>query len=152
MPHSYRTLAYASRLQAQLEELKQRIADSAKKAGLDSEFEVAEKNVRVSFLYPTSWIDTLTLLFPQREAPPAAEWWDAALLPNKTYDDLVLGVSALNIRNPDSPINLYVQHPIPIPAPGDKNKITFKPLMLTKKVCFFCLISFQRLRTHRGRL
>ncbi|TDL18685.1 hypothetical protein BD410DRAFT_842705 [Rickenella mellea] len=73
---------------AQLEELKQRIAESARKAGLDGEFESVEKSIR-------------------RDPPPEAEWWDAALLPRKTYDDL---------------------HPIPIPAPGDK------PLKLTKKV------------------
>lgn len=40
----------------------------------------------------------------------------------------------MNIRNSDSPINYYIQHPIPIPAPGDKNKAALKPLKLTKKV------------------
>lgn len=69
----------------------------------------------------------------QRDAPPLTEWWDAALLPHKTYDDLEMGMSTLNIRNADSPITLYIQHPIPIPAPGDKNEITLKPLKLTKK-------------------
>ena len=34
-------------VQIQLEALKQRIADSAKKAGLDTEFETVEKNIRV---------------------------------------------------------------------------------------------------------
>ncbi|KIJ32067.1 hypothetical protein M422DRAFT_35999 [Sphaerobolus stellatus SS14] len=102
------------RQEAKLEELKQRIAESAKKAGLDNEFEVAEKNVR-------------------REAPPAAEWWDVSLLPHKTYDDLVMGMSTLNVRNPDSPITIYVQHPIPIPGNADKDKVALKPLMLTKK-------------------
>lgn len=33
----------------------------------------------------------------------------------------------------DSPINFYIQHPIPIPAPDEKNKVELKPLMLTKK-------------------
>jgi U4/U6 small nuclear ribonucleoprotein PRP3 len=61
------------------------------------------------------------------------EWWDAALLPSKTYDDLYLGFSHLNIRTQDSPVTLYVQHPIPIPAPMEENKIGLKPLMLTKK-------------------
>ena len=46
-----------------------------------------------------------------------------------------MGMSALNIRKPDSPITIYVQHPIPIPGHGEKTKITLKPLMLTKKVC-----------------
>lgn len=38
------------RRDAQLEQLKQRIAESARKAGLDSEFETAEKNIRVCAL------------------------------------------------------------------------------------------------------
>ena len=70
---------------------------------------------------------------PQRDAPPEAEWWDAALLPNKTYDDLSQGIENMHIRNNTSPISMYIQHPIPIPAPGDKNKATLKPLKLTKK-------------------
>ncbi|KAI0353389.1 PRP3-domain-containing protein [Trametes cingulata] len=110
----YVQIANQVRQEQQLEQLKQRIAESAKKAGLDSEFETLEKNIR-------------------RDAPPAAEWWDAALLPNKTYDDLELGMSKLNIRTADSPITLYIQHPIPIPAPGDKTQATLKPLKLTKK-------------------
>ncbi|KZT22785.1 PRP3-domain-containing protein [Neolentinus lepideus HHB14362 ss-1] len=110
----YIALANQMRQDAQLEELKQRIAESARKAGLDGEFETLEKNIR-------------------REAPPEVEWWDAALLPNKRYDDLAGGLERLNIRNESSPITIYVQHPIPIPAPGDKNKGVLKPLKLTKK-------------------
>ncbi|KAH8083302.1 pre-mRNA processing factor 3-domain-containing protein [Cristinia sonorae] len=110
----YVQLGNQIRQEAQLEELKQRIAENAKKAGLDSEFETLEKNIR-------------------RDAPPDAEWWDAALLPNKTYDDLVMGISEMNIRKPKSPVDIYIQHPIPIPAPGEKNKIEMKPLKLTKK-------------------
>jgi U4/U6 small nuclear ribonucleoprotein PRP3 len=56
-------------------------------------------------------------------------------LPNKKYDDIeTLGMENLNIRTQDSAITIYVQHPIPIPAPGDKNKVALKPLMLTTKV------------------
>lgn len=40
----------------------------------------------------------------------------------------------MNIRTNNSPITIYIQHPIPIPAPGDKNKVAMKPLKLTKKV------------------
>ncbi|KAI5118897.1 hypothetical protein M0805_002813 [Coniferiporia weirii] len=110
----YVQIASQIRHEAQLEALKQRISESARKAGLDSEFDTVEKNIR-------------------REVPPDAEWWDVALLPNKTYEDISLGLSALNIRTPESPINLYIQHPIKIPAPGDKDKVDLKPLMLTKK-------------------
>ncbi|EJD05351.1 PRP3-domain-containing protein [Fomitiporia mediterranea MF3/22] len=110
----YVAIASQIRNDAQLEALKQRIAESARKAGLDGEFETVEKNIR-------------------REAPPEAEWWDMALLPNQNYDDLNAGMAALRIRTGDSPITLYVQHPIKIPAPGDKDKAEIKPLILTKK-------------------
>ncbi|KAG6849896.1 hypothetical protein H0H93_003910 [Arthromyces matolae] len=97
----------------QLEALKQRIAESARKAGLDSDMGI-EKTIK-------------------RAPPPEAEWWDVALLPNKNYDDLSHGMEKLNIATPDSPITIYIQHPIPIPAPGTKNQAELKPLMLTKK-------------------
>ena len=48
----YVQIANQVRQEAQLEQLKQRIAESAKKAGLDSEFETLEKNIRVSRFYP----------------------------------------------------------------------------------------------------
>jgi U4/U6 small nuclear ribonucleoprotein PRP3 len=54
-----------------------------------------------------------------------------ALLPNKTYNDVDRNL--LNIKTPDSPITIYIQHPIPIPAPGDKDKVALKPLKLTTK-------------------
>ena len=49
----YVALGNQMRSDAQLEALKQRIAESAKKAGLDSEFETLERNIRVYFA-PTS--------------------------------------------------------------------------------------------------
>ena len=42
------------RQQQQLEQLKQRIAESARKAGLDGEFETLEKNIKVSPVAPPS--------------------------------------------------------------------------------------------------
>jgi U4/U6 small nuclear ribonucleoprotein PRP3 len=42
-------------------------------------------------------------------------------------------MQALNIHTTDSPITVYVQHPIPIPAPGEKDKSTLKPLKLTTR-------------------
>ncbi|KAJ8469204.1 hypothetical protein ONZ45_g16968 [Pleurotus djamor] len=110
----YVQLANQMRQEQQLEALKQRIAESARKAGLDSEFDTLEKNIR-------------------RLPPPEAEWWDETLLPGGSYNDLAYGFSYLYIHTDDSPITLYIQHPIPIPAPGDKNKIALKPLMLTSK-------------------
>ncbi|KAB5592901.1 U4/U6 small nuclear ribonucleoprotein PRP3 [Ceratobasidium theobromae] len=117
----YVALGNQMRQEAQLEVLKQKIAESAKKAGLDSEFETLERNIR-------------------REAPPAVEWWDASLLPNKNYDDLGLlsesttpNLANTHIRSQDSLITMYVQHPIPVPAPWEKNEAALKPLKLTSK-------------------
>ncbi|KAG6856059.1 hypothetical protein H0H87_007836 [Tephrocybe sp. NHM501043] len=109
----YVALGNQVRQENQLEALKQRIAESARKAGLDSDMGI-EKTIK-------------------RAPPPEAEWWDVALLPNKNYDDIELGMDKLNIATTDSPITIYIQHPIPIPAPGDKNQVELKPLMLTKK-------------------
>ncbi|KAF8434613.1 PRP3-domain-containing protein [Boletus edulis BED1] len=111
----YVQLGNQMRQDTQLEALKQRIAQGARKAGLDSEFETLEKNIK-------------------REPPPDVEWWDAALLPNKSYDDdLAYGFEHLNIRTQDSPVTLYIQHPIPIPGFGEKNKVSLRPLKLTAK-------------------
>ncbi|KAG6877207.1 hypothetical protein C0993_009399 [Termitomyces sp. T159_Od127] len=109
----YVALGNQVRRENQLEALKQRIAESARKAGLDSDMGI-EKTIK-------------------RAPPPEAEWWDVSLLPNKKYDDLELGMDKLNIMTRDSPITIYIQHPIPIPAPGAKSQIELKPLMLTKK-------------------
>lgn len=43
----YVQIANQIRQQQQLEQLKQRIAESARKAGLDGEFETLEKNIKV---------------------------------------------------------------------------------------------------------
>ncbi|KAJ7484676.1 pre-mRNA processing factor 3-domain-containing protein [Mycena latifolia] len=109
----YVALGNQMRQENQLEALKQRIAESARKAGLDGDMGI-ERGIK-------------------RPPPPEAEWWDQPLLPNKRYADIELGVGNLNIRTSDSPITIYIQHPIPIPAPGDKNKVELKPMMLTKK-------------------
>ncbi|KAG8935258.1 hypothetical protein FRC02_008393 [Tulasnella sp. 418] len=115
----YVALGQQMRQDAQLEELKKRIAENARKAGLDSEFETLEKTIKI-------------------EAPPDVEWWDVSLLPEtQGYNDIVvdgvLDISKTNIRKENSPITLYVQHPIPIPSPWDKNKVELKPAKLTKK-------------------
>lgn len=47
----YTQLGQQMRQEAQLEELKKRIADTARKAGLDSEFENLEKTIRVRFFF-----------------------------------------------------------------------------------------------------
>ncbi|KAK2465094.1 hypothetical protein APHAL10511_002902 [Amanita phalloides] len=109
----YVALANQMRQDNQLEALKQRIAESARKAGFDGEMAI-EKNLK-------------------RPPPPETEWWDASLLPTKSYDDLEFGPEYLNLDGQDSPITIYIQHPIPIPGPGDKNKDGLKPMKLTSK-------------------
>ncbi len=54
----YVSIANQVRQDAQLEALKQRIAESARKAGLDSEFDTLEKNIRVRqfFVLELSWL------------------------------------------------------------------------------------------------
>ncbi|KDR81361.1 hypothetical protein GALMADRAFT_59902 [Galerina marginata CBS 339.88] len=115
----YVALGNQMRQDIQLEALKQRIAESARKAGLDGDLGI-EKTIK-------------------RPPPPDAEWWDAALLPTKSYSDIqtysLPAISALTIRSSaaNSPISWYIQHPIPIPAPNEKDKVELKPMMLTKK-------------------
>ncbi|KAG0142739.1 hypothetical protein CROQUDRAFT_662132 [Cronartium quercuum f. sp. fusiforme G11] len=108
-------LAEQIRAEAKLEELKKRIAESSRKAGLDGEIEAVEKQVR-------------------RPAPPDCEWWDEDYLPNRSYDDILNGEASKKIRSiENSPITIYIQHPIQLPAPNDKFKVELKPLKLTKK-------------------
>jgi len=110
----YIRLAEQIRAEVRLEELKRRIAESSRKAGLDGEIEAVEKQVR-------------------RPEPPDCEWWDEDYLPNRSYNDLDDGTASKFINSTESPITIYVQHPIQLPAPGDKEAVALKPLKLTKK-------------------
>ncbi|WVF67107.1 hypothetical protein IAT40_001852 [Kwoniella sp. CBS 6097] len=101
------------RNEQKMEALRQRIAEASRKAGLDSEFDTLEKSLK-------------------RQPPPDVEWWDKAILPDgKGYEDLEEAVDWIT-TNQDSLITHLIQHPIPIPAPGDK-KVDERGLMLTKK-------------------
>jgi U4/U6 small nuclear ribonucleoprotein PRP3 len=104
------------RQEAKMEALKQRIMETARKAGLEDEMESAEGGLGRKIKKPT---------------PPAVEWWDAKFLLQDSYDDLDLPQAQLIWENGCDGL---VQHPIPIPAPGDNKQIPIKALMLTKKV------------------
>ncbi|CAO1620435.1 unnamed protein product [Sympodiomycopsis kandeliae] len=112
-----------ARKQAELEALKKRIADSAKRAGMQQDLTGEERRIK-------------------KQAPPDVEWWDAPLLPGGNYDAVPedpKGSSGssqagmLLITGEGSPIDVYVQHPIPIPAPSDKYRVEPKGVILTKK-------------------
>ncbi len=117
------------RREQQMEELKRRIEASARKAGLEDSLAGDEKRL-------------------QRQAPPDIEWWDVNLLSSRSYDDVPsdLSVSALLeqakaspsespvlLYGEKSPIDHYIQHPIPLPAPSDSSVVQPRGLMLTKK-------------------
>ncbi|KAI1316014.1 hypothetical protein EDD11_010539 [Mortierella claussenii] len=72
--------------------------------------------------------------FTKREALKGVEWWDAAFLPNKTYDDFTQGNA--KIETEDSLITRYIQHPVPIEPPNEAAHAASakpRPLMLTTK-------------------
>ena len=77
----------------------------------------------------------------QRPEPPQAEWWDMALLPTKSYDDVPISIQSINdlppdantVEHEDSPIDHLVQHPIPIPPPTENIKVQPHGMILTKQ-------------------
>jgi len=108
----YIAQANALRKQQQLEALKKRIADQSRKIGIDEDLD-AEKNYLV-------------------EAPPDIEWWDEGLVDGKNYDNID-NEKYLKIDTPDSIITEYVQHPVLLEPPQEKNTPAPKPMFLTAK-------------------
>ncbi|TGZ82875.1 PRP3-domain-containing protein [Ascodesmis nigricans] len=103
--------ANALRRQQALEEMKKRIAASARKVGIDEDMH-ADK----AFAPPE---------------PPTVEWWDQGLISTPEYDEL--RPENLKIDTPDSIITIYIQHPILIEPPQDRLVAEAKPLPLTKE-------------------
>lgn len=104
--------AAALRRQAQLEEMKKRIAERARQAGIDEDLDVEK-----AFMVP---------------APPAIEWWDEHLVNEPDYaaiDD----ENNLKIDSADSIITRYIQHPVLLEPPQEKLKPEQKPMYLTPK-------------------
>lgn len=104
--------AAALRRQAQLESMKKRIAERARQAGIDEDLDVEK-----AFLVPT---------------PPDVEWWDEGLI-NGTDYSAIDDPENLKIDTPDSVITIYVQHPVLLEPPQEKNTSQSKPLFLTSK-------------------
>ncbi len=104
--------AAALRRQAALEQMKKRIAESSRRAGIDEDLDTEK-----AFLVP---------------APPDIEWWDEGLVNGSSYTALD-DPANLKIDTPDSIITVYIQHPILIEPPQDKNMPAPKPMFLTSK-------------------
>ncbi|OLN92170.1 U4/U5/U6 small nuclear ribonucleoprotein prp3 [Colletotrichum chlorophyti] len=103
--------AAALRRQVALEEMKKRIAAQTRKAGIDDELDM-EKNLVV-------------------EAPPDIEWFDEGLV-DGTYDNID-DESRLKINKEDTIVTEYIQHPIALEPPQEKNTPAPKPMFLTSK-------------------
>lgn len=104
----YINQANALRRQAALEAMKKRIASQARKVGLD------EDNEKV-FLVP---------------APPDIEWWDEGLLVDKNYDHID-EPGHMKIDTDDTIITIYIQHPVQLQPPQEKNAPAPKAMFLT---------------------
>lgn len=102
--------ANALRRQAALEEMKKRIAEQARKAGLEE-----DRDVEKAFTI---------------EAPPELEWWDEGLIDGKDYSNIPQSVK---VNTPDSIVTIYIQHPVAIEPPQDKLAPEPKPMYLTPK-------------------
>ena len=102
--------ANALRRQAHLEAMKKRIADQARKAGHDE-----DRGAEKAFLI---------------DAPPDIEWWDEAFVDGKDYSNVP---QSLNVTTPESIVTIYIQHPVAIEPPQDKQAPEPKPMYLTPK-------------------
>ncbi|TPX35959.1 hypothetical protein SmJEL517_g01728 [Synchytrium microbalum] len=114
-PGAFVEEANKARAVAQLESLKQAIAESVKKSGLETEMElVSDLSIR-------------------KEPPPIVEWWDLPLLPSGSYTDVDLGRYREKLTDDSDIVTSLVHHPSKLDPPGNKAPVVARPLMLTKK-------------------
>ncbi|KAI9318357.1 pre-mRNA processing factor 3-domain-containing protein [Dichotomocladium elegans] len=112
-PGKYIEMGHKERQKAQLERLKQEIAENVRKAGMQVEMDISDKALK-------------------KEPPPPVEWWDAPFLPSKVYDEL--DQTPVKPEELDQLVTSYVHHPIPIKPPNEPNEpAVVRSLMLTKK-------------------
>ncbi|KAI9764012.1 MAG: hypothetical protein M1835_007678 [Candelina submexicana] len=104
--------ATALRRQAALEQMKKRIAESSRRAGIDEDLDTEK-----AFLV---------------QAPPDIEWWDEGLVDGKSYDGIE-NKENLKIDTSDSIVTKYIQHPVLLEPPQEKNMPAPKPMYLTPK-------------------
>ncbi len=104
--------ATALRRQAALEQMKKRIAESSRRAGIDEDLDTEK-----AFLV---------------QAPPDIEWWDEGLVDGKNYNGIE-NKENLKIDTSDSIVTIYIQHPVLLEPPQEKNMPAPKPMYLTPK-------------------
>ncbi|MCJ1461769.1 hypothetical protein MMC07_000368 [Pseudocyphellaria aurata] len=104
--------ATALRRQAALEQMRKRIAESTRKAGIDEDLDTEK-----AFLV---------------QPPPEIEWWDEGLVAGPDYS-AIDHPEGLKLETPDSIITLYIQHPVALEPPQEKNIPPPKPMFLTAK-------------------
>eukprot|EP00794_Sanderia_malayensis_P018835 gene18835-20731_t len=103
------------RAKAQLEKLQKQIQSIAKKTGISSAAKLA-------------------LATPKKESEsdiPLVEWWDLALLPNQTYDDLTRQIA--ENESVLSGITNLVEHPPQKEPPAEPKQAPPLQIFLTKK-------------------
>ncbi|EEA25588.1 hypothetical protein EYB25_002844 [Talaromyces marneffei] len=108
----YIAQAAALRRQAQMEEMKKRIASMARQAGVDEELSLEK-----AFEVP---------------APPALEWWDEGLVNGDSYA-AVDNPQNIKVDTDDSLVTIYIQHPVLLDPPQEKLIPQQKPMYLTSK-------------------
>lgn len=104
--------ATALRRQAALEQMRKRIAESSRKAGIDEDLDTEK-----AFLV---------------QPPPEIEWWDEGLVAGPDYS-AIDNPDGIKLETPDSIITLYIQHPVALEPPQEKNIPPPKPMFLTAK-------------------
>lgn len=67
------------------------------------------------------------------QMPPGVEWWDRPYLKVRLYLELKDKKNQFVLDSEEAPVSLYIQHPVPIPAPWENNVSEDKPMFLTKK-------------------
>ena len=102
--------AMALRKQAALEDMKRRIAEQSRKAGMMDDIE-SEKVFIVS-------------------EPPEIEWWDEGLVSGTNYSEIA-SPGGLKIDSSDSVVTAYIQHPVALEPPQEKKAPAPKPMYLT---------------------
>ena len=114
------------RAKAQLEKLQSEIASTARKTGISSATKLAliapgteEVGAVRCKIYQYSLFLSLSLSSQREDDIPLVEWWDADVLPNRTYADCDRSVSR---DQKYREISRLVEHPVMVDPSGKERK------------------------------